>query len=49
MAKSFDILKSKLSDESKARVRKLVKNALQEMPLAELRQARKLGRPSDIR
>jgi hypothetical protein len=40
MAKSFDILKSKLSDESKARVRKLVKNALQEMPLAELRQAR---------
>jgi predicted XRE-type DNA-binding protein len=40
MAKSFSNLKNKLSDESKARIQKHIENALQEMPLAELRQAR---------
>lgn len=42
MAKSFNILKNKLSPESQARVIKKVKTALKEMPLAELRQARQL-------
>jgi DNA-binding XRE family transcriptional regulator len=42
MAKSFNILKNKLPPESQARVRKRVKTALKEMPLAELRQARYL-------
>ena len=41
MAKSFNTLKSKLSAESKARIDERVKTALAEMPLAELRQARK--------
>jgi predicted XRE-type DNA-binding protein len=40
MAKSFNTLKNKFSDESKARIQKRVESALQEMPLAELRQAR---------
>jgi hypothetical protein len=41
MAKSFRILKNKLSYTSKARIEERVKAALNEMPLAELRQARK--------
>ena len=41
MAKSFNILKNKLSDTSKASIQERVKAALEEMPLAELRQARK--------
>ena len=41
MAKSFNTLKNKLSAESKARIVDRVKTALEEMPLAELRQARK--------
>ena len=41
MAKSFTILKDKLSDTSKASIQKRVKAALEEMPLAEQRQARK--------
>jgi predicted transcriptional regulator len=40
MAKSFNMLKNKLSEESKARVQERVIEALREMPLAELRQAR---------
>ena len=36
MAKSFTILKDKLSDTSKASIQELVKAALEEMPLAEL-------------
>lgn len=42
MAKSFTILKDKLTPESKKRIEKRIAIALQEMPLAELRQARKL-------
>lgn len=42
MAKSFTILKNKLTAESKKRIEERVEIALQEMPLAELRQARKL-------
>jgi DNA-binding XRE family transcriptional regulator len=42
MAKSFNVLKNKLSPESQAGVIKRVKSALKEMPLAELRQARQL-------
>ena len=42
MAKSFNILKEKLSPESRKRVEERVKLALEEMPLAELRQARQL-------
>ena len=41
MAKPFNILKDKLSDTSKASIQKRVKAALEEMPLSELRQARK--------
>ena len=41
MAKSFTILKDKLSDTSKANIQERVKAAFEEMPLAELRQARK--------
>ena len=41
MAKSFNILTNKLSDGSKARIQERVKTALGDMPLAELRQARK--------
>ena len=41
MAKSFNTLKNKLSAESRIRIEERVKNALAEMPLAELRQARK--------
>lgn len=41
MTKPFDILKSKLSGERKARIQGRIKVALEEMPLAELRQARK--------
>jgi predicted XRE-type DNA-binding protein len=41
MAKSFKVLKDKLSNESKIRIQKRVQAALKEMPLAELRQARK--------
>ena len=41
MAKSFTILKDKLSDASKASIQERVKAALGEMPLSELRQARK--------
>lgn len=41
MAKSFNILINKLSDESKARIQERVNAVLAEMPLAELRQARK--------
>lgn len=42
MAKSFNVLKEKLSPESRKRVEERVKLALEEMPLAELRQARQL-------
>jgi DNA-binding transcriptional regulator YiaG len=42
MAKSFTILKDKLSLDSKKRIVERVTNALREMPLAELRQARNL-------
>lgn len=42
MAKSFNILKEKLSPESRARIDERVKLALKEMPLSELRQARQL-------
>lgn len=41
MARSFNTLKKKLPAESKARIEERVKTALAEMPLAELRQARK--------
>jgi len=41
MAKSFNTLKSKLSEASRVRIEKRVEAALEEMPLAELRQARK--------
>ena len=40
MAKSFNILKNKFSDTRKASIQKRVNAALEEMPLAELRQAR---------
>lgn len=42
MAKSFQLLKNKLSTESQERVDKRVQELLKEMPLAELRQARKM-------
>jgi DNA-binding transcriptional regulator YiaG len=42
MAKSFTILKNKLTVESKKKIEERVAIALQEMPLAELRQARNL-------
>ncbi len=42
MAKSFDTLKAKLSPERKSKIEKRVQQALAEMPLAELRQARKV-------
>jgi predicted XRE-type DNA-binding protein len=41
MAKSFNTLKNKLSAESRIRIEERVNTALAEMPLAELRQARK--------
>jgi len=41
MAKSFNTLKEKLSPESKTRVAERIKTAVADMPLAELRQARK--------
>ena len=41
MAKSFNTLKNRLSEESRINIEERVKNALAEMPLAELRQARK--------
>ena len=40
MAKSVNTLKAKLSPERKARIEKRVQQAMAEMPLAELRQAR---------
>ncbi len=42
MAKSFKLLKNKLSHESQERVEKRVQELLKEMPLAELRQARQM-------
>lgn len=42
MAKSFTTLKNKLSPDSKKRVEERIRTALVDMPLAELRQARKL-------
>lgn len=42
MAKSFDLLKSRISQERKAKIDERIKEALAEMPLAELRQARRL-------
>ncbi|HBG18750.1 MAG TPA: transcriptional regulator [Desulfobulbaceae bacterium] len=42
MAKSFNILKEKISPESSARIDERVKIALKEMPLSELRQAKQL-------
>ena len=42
MAKSFNDLTNKLSAERKAKINERIKKALAEMPLAELRQARKL-------
>ena len=41
MGKSFNILKNKFSDTRKASIQKRVTAALKDMPLAELRQARK--------
>lgn len=41
MAKSFSTLKNKLSPRSRARIEERIQTALTEMPLAELRQARK--------
>jgi len=41
MAKSFNALKNKLSAESRIRIEERVNTALSEMPLAELRQARR--------
>lgn len=41
MAKSFNILKEKLPAESKKRIEERINVALKDMPLAELRQARK--------
>lgn len=41
MAKSFNTLKNRLSPESRAKIEERIKSALAEMPLAELRQARK--------
>lgn len=40
MAKSFDQLRNKLSPERKANIEKRIQEAIEEMPLAELRQAR---------
>jgi DNA-binding transcriptional regulator YiaG len=42
MAKSFESLKSNLSPERKASIDTRIQEALAEMPLAELRQARRL-------
>lgn len=42
MAKSFNTLKDKISTERKAKIDERIKKALSEMPLAELRQARKM-------
>jgi DNA-binding transcriptional regulator YiaG len=42
MAKSFESLTSNLSPERKASIDKRIQEALAEMPLAELRQARRL-------
>ncbi|MFT5700286.1 MAG: DNA-binding transcriptional regulator YiaG [Desulforhopalus sp.] len=42
MAKSFKLLKDKLSPESQERIEKRVQELLKEMPLAELRQARQM-------
>lgn len=42
MAKSFNNLKEKFSPERQKRVAKRIKSAMAEMPLAELRQARKI-------
>lgn len=42
MAKSFESLKSKLSPERKTRIDQRIQEAMAEMPLAELRQARRL-------
>ena len=42
MAKSFKNLKEKLSPERQQQVAKRIKSAMAEMPLAELRQARKI-------
>lgn len=41
MTKPFTILKSQLSSKRKTRIQGHIKDALEEMPLAELRQARK--------
>jgi len=41
MAKPFNLLRNKLSAESRIRIEERVNAALAEMPLAELRQARK--------
>jgi len=40
MAKSFNQLRNKLSPERKANIEKRIQEAIEEMPLAELRQAR---------
>ncbi len=42
MAKSFNTLKDKISIERKAKIAERITEALAQMPLAELRQARKL-------
>ncbi len=42
MAKSFNTLKDKISIERKAKISERITEALAQMPLAELRQARKL-------
>lgn len=40
MSKSFNLLRSKLSEERKAKIDKRVEELIKTMPLAELRQAR---------
>ncbi|BDD89276.1 XRE family transcriptional regulator [Desulfofustis limnaeus] len=42
MAKSFNIIRSKISEERKAKIDKRVEELIKTMPLAELRQARQL-------
>lgn len=42
MAKSFELLKSKISPKRMEKIDERIKDAMAEMPLAELRQARRL-------
>ena len=42
MAKPFNTLKDKISTERKAKIEERIKRALSKMPIAELRQERKM-------